>query len=315
MRIVGEFEEERQAKVFSDLLVSQGIGAEADRLQSGAWVVWAHDEDRMADAEAMLAKFRGAPVSAFEHVREEAEQVREAERRAEEDARKRTVEVARRWRKERGLGWVTGFLIALSFVVTLAVNADPEHSKLRWMLISLHYPVWQRPLAVDALDEEALRAGEGTAGFLIEVRQGQVWRLWTPIFVHFGYIHLLFNMLWLKDLGTMIERRQGAGTLLLLVAVIGLLSNLAQYIGAGPAFGGMSGVVYGLLGYVWLRGKMDSRAGVFLPHDVVLMMGIWYFLCLFGIIPHVANWAHTGGLGGGLAWGWVSGKVAARGRG
>jgi len=41
---------------------------------------------------------------------------------------------------------------------------------------------------------------------------------------------------------------------------------------------------------------------------------IWFFLCLAGVIPNVANVVHTVGFGVGLAWGWSSAQIAARGR-
>src|SRR5207253_1391288 len=89
---------------------------------------------------------------------------------------------------------------------------------------------------------------------LPEIRHGQIWRLFTPMFIHFSPLHILFNMLWLRDLGSMIEGRQSSLHLLILVLVIAGCSNVAQcYVNmSGPIFGGMSGVVYGLLGYVWM---------------------------------------------------------------
>ena len=55
---------------------------------------------------------------------------------------------------------------------------------------------------------------------LPEIRHGQLWRLITPIFIHFGPLHIFFNMLWLRDLGSMIEGRQSSWRLALLVLVI-----------------------------------------------------------------------------------------------
>ena len=140
-------------------------------------------------------------------------------------------------------------------------------------------------------------------GFLPEVRQGEVWRLITPIFIHMSIVHLLFNMLWLKDLGSMIEARKGTWTLLLLVLVIGVCSNLGQDLLSGPDFGGMSGVLYGLFGFIWMRGKFDPASGLRLNQANVVMMVGWFFLCLFGIIPNVANGAHGVGLVMGMIWG------------
>jgi len=121
-----------------------------------------------------------------------------------------------------------------------------------------------------------------------------------------GVLHIFFNMLWLRDLGSMVEGRQSSLHLLILTIVIAACSNLAQYFVSGPIFGGMSGVVYGLLGYVWIRGKFDPASGLYLhPYNVVMML-VWFFACLVNIIPHVANTAHAVGLGIGIAWGYFS---------
>ena len=140
---------------------------------------------------------------------------------------------------------------------------------------------------------------------LPEIMSGQIWRLFTPIIIHFGLLHIVFNMLWLFDLGNAVEQRQGFGRLTLLILSIAAISNLAQYFWDGPIFGGMSGVVYGLLGYVWIQGKLNPNAGIGLHQQIVVMMLIWFVLCWTGLLGNIANMAHTVGLLMGIVFGWM----------
>jgi GlpG protein len=71
-------------------------------------------------------------------------------------------------------------------------------------------------------------------------------------------------------------------------------------------FGGMSGVVYGLLGYVWIRGKFDPGSGLYLHPTTVIMMILWFLACFTPLVPNVANAVHTVGFGMGIAWGYLS---------
>ncbi len=145
--------------------------------------------------------------------------------------------------------------------------------------------------------------------FLPEIREGQLWRLATPILVHFGPLHIAFNMLWLWELGGALENRLGSGHLGTMVVVLGSFSNLAQYLYQGPAFGGMSGVVYGLLGYFWMQGRFNPKFGMVLHKHIVLMMLVWFVVCWLGIVGDIANMAHTVGLLLGTVWGFSTARL------
>jgi rhomboid protease GlpG len=140
---------------------------------------------------------------------------------------------------------------------------------------------------------------------LDDVLSGQVWRLITPIFLHFGFTHIFFNMFMLWDLGRLVEHLKGSKFVLQFTLAVGIASNLAQYLLTGsPFFGGMSGVLYGFFGYVWMQGKYNPRFGITLTqHTVVIMLG-WFVLCWTGLLGPIANWAHTGGLLAGAGWGY-----------
>jgi len=135
--------------------------------------------------------------------------------------------------------------------------------------------------------------------------QGQIWRVITPIFLHFSLLHIVFNMLWLWDLGRAIEAKYGSARLGLLVAVCGVSSNFAQLAWDGPHFGGMPGVVYALLGYIYIQGKFNPWSGLFVHRNIMAMMMAWFVLCWTGILGPIANMAHTVGLVIGLSWGYL----------
>lgn len=137
-----------------------------------------------------------------------------------------------------------------------------------------------------------------------EVMSGEIWRLWSPMFLHFNFFHILFNSMWIKDLGKIQETQMGAKVFILFVLVVGLLSNLTQYFLTGPGFGGLSGLVYGLLGYLWMyRHFHPDKESFALPkHDVYMMIG-WFVLCMTGMLGPIANGAHGLGLTSGMLWG------------
>ena len=141
-----------------------------------------------------------------------------------------------------------------------------------------------------------------TGDGLQQIREGQIWRLVTPIFLHGGALHLIFNMYWLYILGTQVEVLKGTVRFGLIVLAIAVISNLAQFfIGKSPNFFGMSGVVYGILGYIWIKQQYEPAAGFQLQSFTFFFLIIFMVIGFLGIIGGIANWAHLGGLLTGMA--------------
>jgi len=299
MRMVGHLETESGARTFSDYLYAEGIGNEIEQERNGTWALWIQDEDHIAAATELFERYRTHPSdSKYKEAQRVAREKKEREEQENEAARKRFFDSRRIFPTGiAGIGALTAVLVALCAAVGVFSSLGTNTAFIQPLSIAEYF--------IDG--EYAVRRG-----FLPEVQRGEIWRLVTPIFIHFGPMHLFLNMLWLLNLGTMVERRQGAWRLALLVLVIAIPSNVAEYYTGVPNFGGMSGVVYGLIGYIWMRGKFDPSSGLFLHSTTVTMAVIWYFLCLGGLVGNIANTVHTVGFAVGLAWGYVSALVAMR---
>lgn len=125
----------------------------------------------------------------------------------------------------------------------------------------------------------------------------QQWRWITPALIHFSAVHLLFNCLWWWYLGGRLEHHESSVRLLGLFLFSALISNAAQFIVSGPLFGGLSGVVYALFGYFWVRGRQLPHGPLSLPGSLYAIMLLWMafgFTGSFG--PPMANAAHLVGL-------------------
>ncbi len=136
--------------------------------------------------------------------------------------------------------------------------------------------------------------------------ENEWWRLITPMFLHFSFAHLAFNCLWIYVLGEKIERIDGKFIFLLLIIFSGIFSNLLQYTWTSSSlFGGLSGVIYGMLGYCLIM-EMESNYDRYgLPPGLYLFMVVWLILGFVGILDlfgfgSVANFAHLGGMLSGL---------------
>lgn len=129
-----------------------------------------------------------------------------------------------------------------------------------------------------------------------------VWRVFTPSLMHFSIMHITFNLLWWWYLGGKIENKLGTRPLLFLLIVAGTLPSILQFYMTGPNFGGLSGVVYAVVGYTWLMGIRKPSAEIGLPQSYMAFMVIWLVLGFTDLLGMpIANGAHIGGLLVGLA--------------
>ena len=296
MRTIGKLASENAAARFSDFLYVRGIENEFEPEDDGSFSIWVHDDMQMADASGLLATFRTNPDATTFDSSTDAEKKRRAEIAADR-SRKSNVVSAERLGYERNFQ-ATPYFTYLLIIISVAVAI---YSKLGEDLLAIH----------NLFIADLLPSGDYIRWLpgLAEVRAGQVWRVVTPIFIHFSFLHIAFNMMMLKDLGTMIESRFSTLYLFGLVTVSAVLSNVGQYFWSGPIFGGMSGIDYALFGFLWMRGKHDPSSGLNLSPNTVYQIIGWFVLCLVGIIPHVANACHAVGLLVGMAWGFASAKL------
>ncbi len=287
MRRIGVTKEKSEAARFSDYLYSCDIDSTVEP-GDGGWEIWVHDDDDLAAAATAFEEFVTNPkasefIGAAKKPRNEAPASGKG-RHKSIDVR---TEVWGRSNSSDGTFFLTVGLVTISigtYLLQLEGNLLPIE---RIFMIA----------------DPWASSGSPGAGPLPEVRAGQVWRLLTPVFLHFGILHIVFNMMWLADLGRTVESHHGSLAFGALVLVFALGSNIAQYIVSGPMFGGMSGVVYGLFGYAWLRARHDVTIPYALHSQTVVMMIVWFFVCLTGVVGPIANTAHAVGLVLGLILG------------
>lgn len=198
---------------------------------------------------------------------------------------------------------LTTIMLALTFVVFAVTGTGENYTTIRWFSF-VDFRIQDGYIHLTYLNET--------------LASRQWWRLLTPMLIHFGWLHLAMNSLWYWELGRRIEARQGAVMLLGLTLLFSLAANFAQYLHAGPSlFGGLSGVLYGLLGHCWIFQRLAPTPAYRLPPGVLVMMLAWLLICMTGIFEllqfgAIANAAHVGGLLAGCLTGLVGGALARR---
>ena len=296
MRELVRYPEPQLAARLGDVLLAEGIDTTINAARDGQTVVWVRDDLHLERARTLLQEFQSQPdaprfIEASRIAKERRSQQKKAEANRPPLIRARDHFLGSgTTRAISGISPLAAALIVVSVVVAGITQLGEREDMVRLFSYA------------SCRSEGEYLICDSTAAFLA----GQIYRVITPIFIHYGALHLLFNMWWLKDLGTRIERRQAAWYLALLVTLIAAASNTAQYWVSGPSFGGMSGVVYGLFGYIWMRGRFDPASGYSLSQRDIVWMMLWLLACYTGFVGPVANTAHTVGLAVGALWGFLA---------
>ncbi len=137
----------------------------------------------------------------------------------------------------------------------------------------------------------------------------ELWRLLTPTFLHFGVMHIVFNGLWLWELGRRLEYYLGSLIYSIVFVLMAIAANFAQYYdGLGTHFGGLSGVIYGLLGFLMVARFCKPHPALKIPDGIFIFMLAWLVLGYLGVLDFlvqgkIGNGAHLGGLIMGLILG------------
>ncbi len=311
MRLVGVLANPDLATTFGDYLHSLGISARVDQttVQPSLWEIWVRDEDQVARSKSELDRFVANPRANEFLAAASSTGTATVARETPAPILRTRARAAYEDRVEHhplvtlGLGVMC---LAVALAIPFPTKDADEYAKLRqW---SLYNQLLYEPAAIGVSPQQQPPPFSA-------IRAGEVWRLFTPALMHANWTHLLMNLSGLISLGILIERRDGSLRLLLLTLFIAAVAHTAQYaVGLYQSerfpgnFLGISGVVFGLFGYAWVR-SFAAR-----PHDhwdgVVTSQQVYFILafglvCTTGLLGPIANTAHFAGMFAGMLWAWI----------
>lgn len=306
MRNIGTIQSPEEARRFEDHLLVEGISCSMEREPDGTFSVWIEDDDQLGEAESLLRSFELEPRAArYIAATQKAGEIRKAlQTKAQEDTKSEPAVSRSGPPSQPAYTETPVVLLFIALCVAIFIYSDGGQSDkvCSQLTINSYQTVGMDRILFDNV-------------FFIRVREGQVWRLFTPVLLHFGFLHILFNMLWLHQLGSAIEKLQGSWFLTGMILLMAIFTNVCQYLATGPnpLFGGMSGVIFGLMGYIWMKSKLDPFSGFYIQPNTVFIMIAWMVLCMTGGLGfRTANISHVSGLLIGMAWGYASGVTWAR---
>ncbi|MET1218502.1 MAG: rhomboid family intramembrane serine protease GlpG [Glaciecola sp.] len=267
------FQQARPAYMLMDFLLTQGIECivQEDEQDGSFWLAVQHDSD-IEKAQTHIRAFIEHPsdpkyqAASWDNPSPSTpkSQVR-PKRRKTDWGQHDLVQTARdNW-------WTSGILL-FNVLIFLVYNIFPSMS----LWVGAHFFI--APLAELSTTHEW-------------------WRLVTPAFLHFSALHIIFNLLWWWILGTMIEKQLGKLMLIAIFLITAIGAHVTQLLATGPNFGGMSGVVYGLFGFVWFIGWLRPQWGMYLQPQLIGFMLVWLLIGFVDVLfVSMANEAYLSGL-------------------
>ncbi len=173
---------------------------------------------------------------------------------------------------------------------------------MTWILLTLNVLVWAG-LELSGGSTSIPNLLRWGAKFGPGIADGEYWRLFTPMFLHIGFPHLLTNSLGLIIFGRLVERYFGSFEFLVIYLLAGVFGNIASYAALSNGVGaGASGAVFGIIGaygaFLFRNRSVTGSMAQSTLGGLGIIVGI---NLLFGFsVSGIDNWAHIGGLAGGF---------------
>ncbi|PSW19333.1 rhomboid family intramembrane serine protease GlpG [Photobacterium sanctipauli] len=261
----------RQAQAFIDYMASRGIALSLAPEPEGRFAIWLEDSTHLVEAEAELHMFLADPYAA------------KYQAASWDVAESRTAKF---------------YYNSPNLLKVVKSQAGPFSLSVMVTTVVI-YVLWLLGFQQTLFDWLHFPSMEGD--------QWQLWRFFSHALIHFSALHIVFNCLWWWLLGGQLEQHSGVAKLVQVFLVSALISGFAQFWLSDPGpsyyFGGLSGVVYALMGYIWWMGWLSPQQGLSLPRAYVGFMLVWLVIGFIQPFMAIANMAHLFGLlsGCGLA--------------
>ena len=193
----------------------------------------------------------------------------------------------------------------------IALRLPSSPPRVTYIILGLTIFIYLLQLASNFLFGYDLPLALGAkAGDLI--REGQLWRLITPILLHGSLWHIGFNMYALFSFGTGLERRFGHFRFLVLYLLAGFSGNVLSFLFTGGYSVGSSTSIFGLIAaegiFLYQNRKLFGEEAKQAMGNVVSVAAINLFIG-FSSGGLIDNWGHIGGLLGGLIFTWFGGPL------
>lgn len=161
------------------------------------------------------------------------------------------------------------------------------------------------PLSMLSPDETSLLLLGGTGTIPID-RYGRVWSLLAANYLHGGIFHIIFNLMALRQIAPRVILEYGISRMFIIYTVGGVCGYVVSYLAGIPFTIGASAAVCGLIGGLLYYGR--SRGGAYGSAVYKEVSGWVISLVIFGLVmPGINNWAHGGGIVGGIVMGMLLG--------